>query len=78
MKQRSFLVTVYYNDTNDNFILDKNELTPDDYDYGVCITKVIDTHLRSVNSPDVEIVDVATSHNYDSIKKIAKRNNKNA
>jgi len=77
MKSKSFLVTVYYNDTNNNFILDKNDLTPDDYDYELCITKVIDTHLQSVNSDDVEIVDVASTHDPKRIKTIAKRMEKN-
>jgi hypothetical protein len=76
MKSKSFLVTVYYNDPNNNFILDKNDLTPDDYNYEVCITKVIDTHLQEVNTSDVEIVDVAISDDYKLIKRIAKRNNK--
>jgi hypothetical protein len=79
MKSKSFLVTVYYNDPDNNFILDKNELT-DDYDYNLCITKVISTHLQSVNSDDVEIVDVASTHDPKRIKTIAKRmeRNKNA
>jgi hypothetical protein len=76
LKQKSFLITIYYEDNNNNFIVDKNDLTPDDYDYELCITKVIDNHLKEVNSPDVEIVDVATSYDYKTIKKISKRNNK--
>ena len=70
MKSKQFLVTVYFDepDTCDKFILDKN--TDDDYDYDKCITKVISTHLISVNDNDVRIVDVAVDTTPERIKKL--------
>jgi hypothetical protein len=70
MKAKQFLVTVYFDepDTTDKFVLDKN--TADDYDYDLCITKVISTHLVSVNDSDVRVVDVAVDTQPERIKQL--------
>ena len=74
MQRQSFLVTVYFDETgNDKFIVDKNDLTPDDYDYELCITKVIDNHLKQVNKNSVTVVDVCLDKEPKRIIKLMKR-----
>jgi hypothetical protein len=70
MKAKQFLVTVYFDepDTTDKFVLDKN--TDDDYNYDLCITKVISTHLVSVNDDDVRVIDVAVDTEPKRIKQL--------
>lgn len=74
MKAKQFLVTVYFDepDTTDKFVLDKN--TDDDYDYDKCITKVISTHLVSVNDNDVRVIDVAVDTKPERIKQLVGAN----
>jgi hypothetical protein len=74
MQRQSFLVTVYFDETgNDKFIVDKNDLTPDEYDYELCITKVIDNHLKQVNKNSVTVVDVCLDKEPKRIIKLMKR-----
>jgi hypothetical protein len=70
MKKKQLLITVYFDepDTTDKFVVDKN--TDDDYDYELCITKVITDHLVSVNDSDVRIVDVALDTQPERIKEL--------
>lgn len=72
MKTKQFLITVYFNepDNHDNFILDTN--TDENYDYQNCITKTITDHLVSVNTSDVQIVDVAMDTDTKRIRKLVK------
>jgi hypothetical protein len=74
MKAKQFLITVYFDepDTTDKFVLDKN--TDDDYDYDKCITKVISTHLKSVNDNDVRVIDVAVDTKPERIKQLVGAN----
>jgi hypothetical protein len=74
MQRQSFLVTVYFDETgNDKFIVDNNDLTPDEYDYELCITKVIDNHLKQVNKNSVIVVDVCLDKEPKRIIKLMKR-----
>jgi hypothetical protein len=70
MKKKQLLITVYFDepDTTDKFVLDKN--TDDEYDYELCITKVITDHLVSVNDSDVRVVDVALDTKPERIKEL--------
>ena len=78
MQSQSFLVTVYFDETgNDKFIVDKNDLTPDDYDYELCITKVIDNHLKTVNKDSVTVVDVCMDKDPERIIKLTKKRRTN-
>ena len=74
MKAKQFLVKVYFDepDTTDKFVLDKN--TDDDYNYDLCITKVISTHLVSVNDDDVRVIDVAVDTKPERIKQLVGAN----
>ena len=62
MIKEKLVLTIYYDylhdDNKSNFITDNN--TDDDYDYSLCITKLLREHFEKVN-PDLRFIDIAIS-----------------